>query len=95
MVVTVFVGKWLAAESTRPLLGYSLDQARVVFGLSVPQAAATLAATMVGFEIGLFDDAVVNGAIVMILVSCFVAPILVDRHGRNMAQLEALQRRYT
>jgi nucleotide-binding universal stress UspA family protein len=63
----------------------------VVFGLSVPQAAATLAATMVGFEIGLFDDAVVNGAIVMILVSCFVAPIVVDRYGRNMAQLEALQ----
>jgi len=91
MVATVFVGKWLAAESTRPLLRYSRDQARVVFGLSVPQAAATLAATMVGFEIGLFDDAVVNGAIVMILVSCFVAPILVDRYGRNMAQLEALQ----
>ncbi len=72
-----------------PLLGYSLDQARVVFGLSVPQAAATLAATIVGFEIGLFDDTVVNGAIVMILVTCFWAPIVVDRHGRNLVQAEA------
>ena len=41
MVVTVHVTKWLAAEATR-LLGYSRDQARLVFGLSVPQAAATL-----------------------------------------------------
>ena len=91
MVVCVFAGKWLAAELTRPLLRYSQDQARVVFGLSVPQAAATLAATMVGYEIGLFDDAVVNGAIVMILTSCFVAPIFVDRYGRNIVQQEALQ----
>ncbi len=89
MVATVLVAKWLAAESTRPLLGYSRDQARVVFGLSVPQAAATLAATIVGFEIGLFDDAVVNGAIVMILVTCFWAPIVVDRHGRNLVLVEA------
>ena len=86
MLATVFAGKWLAAESTRPLLRYSRDQARVVFGLSVPQAAATLAATIVGFEIGLFDDAVVNGAIVMILVTCFVAPIIVDRYGRNLVE---------
>ena len=92
MVGTVFVAKWLAAEATRPLLGYSRDQARVVFGLSVPQAAATLAATMVGFEIGLFDDTVVNGAIVMIIVTCFVAPIVVDRYGRKLArdEVEAL-----
>lgn len=88
MLVTVFAAKWLAAESTRPLLRYSRDQARVVFGLSVPQAAATLAATIVGFEIGLFDDAVVNGAIVMILVTCFIAPIIVDRHGRNLVETE-------
>lgn len=88
MAATVLGAKWLAAEATRPLLGYSLDQARVVFGLSVPQAAATLAATLVGFEIGLFDDAVVNGAIVMILVTCFIAPVIVERHGRKLALIE-------
>lgn len=92
MVVTVHVTKWLAAEATRPLLGYSRDQARLVFGLTVPQAAATLAATIVGYDIGLFDDAVVNGAILMILVSCFVAPVMVDRHGRNLARAEEQDR---
>lgn len=85
MVATVVLTKWLAAESTRLLLGYSRDQARVVFGLSVAQAAATLAATVVGFEIGLFDDAVVNGAVMMIIVTAMLAPWLVDRHGRNLA----------
>ncbi len=85
MVVTILLTKWLAAEATRWLLGYSKDQAKVVYGLSLAQAAATLAATIVGHEIGLFDEAVVNGAILMILVTCFIAPWLVDRYGRKMA----------
>ena len=85
MVTTVLLTKWLAAEATRVVLGYSRDQARLVFGLSVPQAAATLAATVVGYELGLFDDAVVNGAIMMILASCLIAPLLVERHGRALA----------
>lgn len=85
MVATVVLTKWAAAELCRLFLGYSKPQARVVFGLSVAQAAATLAATMVGYEIGLFDEAVVNGAILMILVTCFLAPWLVDRYGRKMA----------
>ncbi|MDF3127031.1 cation:proton antiporter [Rheinheimera sp. 1928-s] len=85
MVITVISTKWLAAQATRLFLGYSNDQAKVVFGLSVAQAAATLAATIVGHEIGLFDETVVNGAILMILVTCFLAPLMVDRYGRKMA----------
>ncbi|MDZ4187577.1 MAG: cation:proton antiporter [Hydrogenophaga sp.] len=86
MLATVIVAKWLAAQISSKILGYNIAQARVVFGLSVAQAAATLAATVVGYEIGLFDDAVVNGAIVMILVTCVIAPWQVDRYGRRMVQ---------
>jgi Kef-type K+ transport system membrane component KefB/nucleotide-binding universal stress UspA family protein len=86
MLVTVTLTKFAAAVISGYLLGYSRAQSRVVFGLSVAQAAATLAATVVGFQIGLFDDAVVNGAIVMILVTCVIAPWQVDRYGRRLAQ---------
>jgi len=86
MLITVTLTKWLAAQISSFLLGYNQAQARVVFGLSVAQAAATLAATVVGYEIGLFDDAVVNGAILMILVTCVIAPWQVDRYGRKIAQ---------
>jgi Kef-type K+ transport system membrane component KefB/mannitol/fructose-specific phosphotransferase system IIA component (Ntr-type) len=85
MVGTVIITKFLAAESTRLFLRYGRDEARVVFGLTVAQAAATLAATMVGYEIGLFDDAVVNGAILMILGTCILAPLVVDKYGHILA----------
>ena len=44
-----------------------------MLGLTVPQAAATLAATVIGFNIGLFDQSVVNAVLVLILVSIVVA----------------------
>ena len=86
MLLTVITTKWLAAQISSKILGYNKAQARVVFGLSLAQAAATLAATVVGFDIGLFDDSVVNGAIVMILVTCVIAPWHVERYGRKMVQ---------
>jgi hypothetical protein len=53
-----------------------------IFGLSLPQAAATLAVTFVGLEIGLFDEDVVNAVVVMILVTGLVGPSLVERFGQ-------------
>ena len=85
MLGTVTATKWLAAQSTRLTFGYSADEAGFVFGLTVPQAAATLAAALIGFEIGLFDAAVLNGTILMILVTCILGPYATERHGRRLA----------
>ena len=72
-------GKLIAAQLTRPLLGATAGQAGVVFALTVPQAAATLAATTVGFQIGLFSESVVNAVLVLILVSVVVATLVAER----------------
>ena len=92
MLAVVTSTKWLAAEATRPVLRFRREEARVVFGLSVAHAAGALAMTMVGYEVGLFDDAVVNGAILMILGTCILAPLVVNKHGRVLADAELTQR---
>jgi Kef-type K+ transport system membrane component KefB len=86
MTGTAIGTKWLAAESTRVLLRFDKAEAGVVFGLSVAQAAATLAAVMVGYELHIFDDAVVNATILMILVTCTLAPWWVARKGQEVAR---------
>jgi len=85
MSITVMATKWMAAELSRRLFGYSSAEGWTVFGLTVPQAAATLAATLIGLEIGLFDDAILNGVIMMIFVTCLVGPWVVERYGRTVA----------
>ncbi len=85
MAAVLLVTKGAAAWATRPAFGYSADEVRLVYGLTVPQAAATLAAVLVGVEVGLFGPAVLNGTIAMVLVTCLVGPWLVETAGRRLA----------
>jgi Kef-type K+ transport system membrane component KefB len=80
--------KWLAAEAARRIFGYSVDEGRLMFGLSVSHAAATMAVTLVGYRIGLFDDLILNVVVLIILASCLVGPAVVSRFGRQVALLD-------
>jgi Kef-type K+ transport system membrane component KefB len=84
MTVTVIATKWLAAMTAQFVFRFRRAEGQVMFGLSVVQAAATLAAVMVGHRIGLFDDTVVNGTIVMILVTCILGPWVVARFAPRL-----------
>jgi len=85
MTTAVIVTKYLAAEAARRVSGYTREQGMIMYGLSVNQAAATLAAVMVGHQIGLLSDAVLNGTILMILASCIVGPWVTEVFGRRYA----------
>ncbi|MPY91638.1 MAG: hypothetical protein GEV08_00835 [Acidimicrobiia bacterium] len=66
-------GKAAAAALCRPAFRFSWDEVGVVFSLSVAQAAATLAATFVGLEIGLLSTSAVNAIMLLIVVSLVVS----------------------
>lgn len=85
MVVMVIATKYAAAGLSGRLFGYNADERKVMFGLSVVQAAATLAAVVVGYELQILDQRVLNGAIVMIMVTCPLGAWMVNRHGRLLA----------
>ena len=89
LALLVIAAKWAAARGTQRLFGYTADEGWVVFGLSVPHAAGTLAIVLVGFDAGLLDQAEVNGVVVMILATCLAGPWVVQRFGRRVAMAEA------
>ncbi len=85
MCACVLITKFIAAKLAQLIFKFTSDEGNVIFGLTVPQAAATLAATIIGFNLGLFDEATVNGTIAMILVTCIVGPFMVQRYGERVA----------
>lgn len=87
----VIFGKGLAAKITQWIFKYTSDEGWTVAGLTIPQAAATLAVTLVGFEIGLFTQTSVNAVVLMILITCMIGPSLVERYGRKVAINDAKQ----
>ena len=88
MTVVATLAKFLAAYSTQKIYGFSKDERRLIFGLSNAQAAATLAAVLVGFQLGIFEETVLNGTIVMILVTCTQASLAAQKGAKNIAMLE-------
>jgi Kef-type K+ transport system membrane component KefB len=77
-------GKAVAATLCKPIFGYSWDEVGATFSLSVNQAAATLAATFVGYEIGLFGTTVVNAVLIVIVVTVVLGGICAERYGRRL-----------
>ncbi len=86
--VVALVTKWLAAQATGAIYKYTKYEKRVMFGLSASHAAATLAVIKVGYDIGLFDQNVINGTIILILITCMVSSFVTERAARKIAMTE-------
>jgi Kef-type K+ transport system membrane component KefB len=92
MVVIATSSKWLAAFLTQKIYNYSSDERNIIFGLSNSQAAATLAAVTVGYNLGIFNIEVLNGTIVMILVTCFISSLVTNNAVKNILQNKSITR---
>ena len=100
MIVVATAAKFIAAWLTQKTFRMSVDQRRVIFGLSNAQAAATLAAVLVGYNvilgttpdgepIRLLSESVLNGTILMILATCTVSTFATQRGAHNIAMRSA------
>jgi Kef-type K+ transport system membrane component KefB len=83
--IVAILTKWIAAQATGFIYKYTKYERRVIFGLSSSHAAATLAVIKVGYDIGLFDQNVINGTIILILVTCLVSSFVTERAARKIA----------
>ncbi len=86
--VVAIVGKWLAAYLTQKTFKYSVAQRNVIFGLSSSHAAATLAVILVGFKAGIIDEYILNGTIILILLTCIVASFVIQKAAKQIAIAE-------
>lgn len=99
MTVIATVSKFIAAWLTEKNFKLSRDEGSLLFGLSNAQAAATLAAVLIGYKviigtsadgepIRLLNEDVLNGTIIMILVTCTIASFITQRSAQNIALAE-------
>jgi Kef-type K+ transport system membrane component KefB len=80
----VLVGKATAAFLAGRLAGFAPSEMRLVFGLTVAQAAATLAAVTIGTEAGIFDEELLSATLVVVLVSVIVSSIVTRKAARAL-----------
>jgi len=85
LTTVALTGKWLAALFSKFLFGYNSLQRRVMFGLSSAHAAATIAVILIGYRLQIIDENVLNGTVILILITCLVSSFVVERNGKLLA----------
>lgn len=91
LVVTATLAKWLGAWGTQLALRMSASERRMLFGLSNAHAAGALAMIMVGTQLEiepgmvLIGDDIINGVVLVILVSCIISSLVTERAAREIA----------
>jgi Kef-type K+ transport system membrane component KefB len=90
LVAALLIGKWLAAELTGRAFHYSPIARATVWSLTLPQVAATLAATLVAYKTfdhagrRLLDGHLLNAVLVLVLVTAILGPVLTERFAPRM-----------
>jgi Kef-type K+ transport system membrane component KefB len=86
----LIAAKFLAAYLTRRLFGYSHEEGLMIWSLSLPQVAATLATAIVAYQarnaegVRLIDQPAINTVLVLVVVTSVLGPILTEHYGRQM-----------
>lgn len=99
MLIASIGGKYIAAVMTQKTFRLSRDEGKLIFGLSSASAAATLASVMVGYNIiiseteagepvRLLNEHVLNGSILLILVSCTVSSFISMSSAQKIADAD-------
>jgi len=86
MIIAIsFLGKWLAAFVTQKIYTFTNIERKLIWGMSSGHAAATIAVVVIGYNLKLFDENVLNGTILLILVSCLGSSVISENAGRQIA----------
>ena len=99
MLIASIGGKYAAAILTKKTFNFTDDEGRLIFGMSSASAAATLASVMVGYNIilseneagepvRLLNEHVLNGSILLILVSCTISSFVSMASAQRIADAD-------
>ncbi|MBM5823131.1 MAG: cation:proton antiporter [Cyanobacteria bacterium K_Offshore_surface_m2_011] len=99
LILSLIASKGLASWWSGLLYRYDGPQMLTLWSLSLPQVAATLAATYVGFRQGLLDERMLNSVLAMMVVTATLGPILTtvamtrmaSRRSRDLSLQESSQ----
>ena len=90
VIAALLVGKWLAAQAAGALFRYSSAARMTMWSLTLPQVAATLAATLVAFHTlnpageRLLDERMLNVVLVLMLTTSVLGPVLTQRFAPRL-----------
>ncbi|MFK4784592.1 cation:proton antiporter [Fusobacterium sp. MFO224] len=85
MIVTAIISKFIAALIFGKIKKIKSTEKILIFSMTVNQAAATLAAVTVGYNIGILSEYILAGTIIMIMITCFMGTFFTEYAVKKIA----------
>lgn len=101
IIATLLLGKGIAAAVVGRAFGYTPAARLTIWALTLPQVAATLAATLVAYHTvnaageRMIDIRMLNAVLVLMVATSILGPVLTERFAPGMIRDEARKRRRT
>lgn len=84
MITVAILSKYLAALGFGNKVKLKKSETNLMFAMSVNQAAATLAVVMIGYRVGIFNEDILTGSIMMIVSTCFLGTIFTEKYAKEV-----------
>ncbi|GGA32123.1 cation:proton antiporter [Okeania sp. KiyG1] len=85
IILGLLGSKFLAAFLAKKIYKYNWHETMSMWSLSMPQVAATLAAALVGLQVGILPEVIFNSVIFLMLVTSILGPILTARFASKIS----------
>ena len=85
MTILALSGKYLAAFFTQIFFKMTGHERNLIFGLSASRAASAIAIMLVGFNLGLINELILNDTVILILITCLLSTFITQHAGKNIA----------
>ncbi len=84
LIITAFAGKYFAALLSGLFIKASKTETNLIFGLSVSRAASAIAIILIGFNMGIIPETVLNNTVILILVTSISSSYITQKAGRKL-----------
>ncbi len=84
LMVTAIAGKYFAALLTRLFMHTTKTETNLVFGLSVSRAASAIAIILIGFNMGLIPETLLNNTVILILITSLYSSYITQKAGKKL-----------
>ena len=79
------ISKYLPAFIIQKLFRYTASERNLIFGLTNARAASAIAIIIVGFNMGIVQETVMNATIILVLITSMLSSIVTEKAGKKIA----------
>ncbi len=84
LIVVAVLSKYLAAYISKLVFRFSGAETNLVFGMSVSRAASAVAIILIGFNVGLISESILNNTVILILVTSILSTYVTQKAGTQI-----------